>query len=133
MVKVGLTLWVSARPIAQPTTVLFYDRSERKLRAPRCARVRAEWQRDSNVELHVIGRDVSRNDRRVGQFHGGHALTIGVEAVNRPLPRWREIELIVPRRFAGAQESLKARVFPQFVGGTRSSYRADANTRHVGS
>src|SRR5882757_6562938 len=142
MVEIGLTLRVSSGPIGEPTTLFFYDRSKRKLRASRCARVRAEWQRESGFELEVIGSFLCRNDRGICQIHGRHALTVGVEAVHRPLPRRRKIELIVPRRVTGAQEGLEARVFPETigpettgpktVGRSRSSLRSDADTRHVG-
>ena len=131
--KIGLTLWVSSGPIAEPTTLLFYDRSERKLRVPRSARVRAEWQREGGFELQVVSGSLCRNDRWVGQIHGRHALTIGIEAVDRPLARRGKIELVVARRFARTEEGFETGVLPKTVGGFRSTFRSDADARHVGS
>ena len=115
MMEIGLIGYVPLRPIRKPTILAFDDGSQRKPQW-HCVRRRQSFPdgRDSEVgfQLQQVRAALHGYVRYTDSVRRRHTRPVRGESIGGPLPRGREIELVIPWRVIGYDERFEARVLP---------------------
>src|SRR4051794_40555577 len=130
--EIGLTRSMFKRPIGQRTTVVLDDGGHRKLESVSCAQAFQIVQADCRIQLETIVESTYRQFGRHGDVGWRHPLPIGLKAINCPLERGGEIELVVgSARGSRGNKGLKTRVLPKAIRARGWGSRWDAHVEHV--